>query len=231
MLTHHRPLVDPLRRKFRALCKRNSECLNCEGAGTNRVPTFAEEASVRVSTLLVTLAPLLALVVLAACSGADTSADPAAAGGSGSPLGGATGDPLTSAATCTSKASWTRGEGPEMRPGEACIACHASDDGPTFSIAGTVYPSGHEPNDCNGAPATAGAVIVITDAQNKEYRLSANAVGNFSMDLPITPPYRAKLVSAGKERLMATQQTVGDCNACHTQTGANGAPGRITLPF
>jgi predicted CXXCH cytochrome family protein len=25
-------------------------------------------------------------------------------------------------------------------------------------------------------------------------------------------------------------QTTGDCNSCHTQSGANGAPGRILLP-
>jgi hypothetical protein len=206
---------------------------------------------VHLSKLLVTLALLSAFGALAACGGAETSADPAPAtggststggftstggstsqgeGGSVSQAGGTASDPLTAPATCTSKASWTRGENTQMRPGEACIACHTSNDGPTFSIAGTVYPSGHEPNDCNGAPATAGAVVVITDARNKEYRLSANAVGNFSMELPITPPYRAKLVSAGKERVMATQQTAGDCNSCHTQAGANGAPGRITLP-
>jgi len=29
---------------------------------------------------------------------------------------------------------------------------------------------------------------------------------------------------------MTAPQTSGDCNGCHTQTGANGAPGRITLP-
>ena len=195
----------------------------------------------RISTLPATLALLTSIAALAACGGTDTSADPVATGGAtgagGSVSQGQGGsvsqtkDPLTAPATCTSKTNWTRGENPQMRPGEACITCHASSDGPTFSIAGTVYPSGHEPNDCNGAPATAGAVIVITDAQNKEYRLNANAVGNFSMELPITPPYRAKLLAAGKERIMATQQTVGDCNSCHTQTGANGAPGRITLPF
>jgi hypothetical protein len=26
---------------------------------------------------------------------------------------------------------------------------------------------------------------------------------------------------------MTTPQTIGDCNGCHTQSGSNGAPGRI----
>ena len=43
-------------------------------------------------------------------------------------------------------------------------------------------------------------------------------------------PFRAKVVFAGKERSMGTAQSTGDCNSCHTATGANGAPGRIVLP-
>ena len=46
--------------------------------------------------------------------------------------------------TCTSGRTWRGGnEGsPEMNPGMACIQCHAaSDEGPRFSIAGTVYPT------------------------------------------------------------------------------------------
>jgi hypothetical protein len=34
----------------------------------------------------------------------------------------------------------------------------------------------------------------------------------------------------GRERAMVTMQTSGDCNSCHTQNGANAAPGRIVLP-
>ena len=43
-------------------------------------------------------------------------------------------------------------EGDErMRPGHACIACHQANDGPDFAIAGTVYATAHEPDNCNGA--------------------------------------------------------------------------------
>ena len=38
-----------------------------------------------------------------------------------------------------------------MRPGHACITCHTQEDeGPVFAFAGTVYPTGHEPNECYG---------------------------------------------------------------------------------
>ena len=43
-------------------------------------------------------------------------------------------------------------------------------------------------------------------------------------------PFTAKVTHQGRERAMTTTQTSGDCNGCHTQAGANGAPGRITLP-
>ena len=31
-------------------------------------------------------------------------------------------------------------------------------------------------------------------------------------------------------RMMVASQTAGNCNSCHTQNGANGAPGRIMAP-
>jgi hypothetical protein len=43
-------------------------------------------------------------------------------------------------------------------------------------------------------------------------------------------PFRAKVVADGRERVMLMPQTNGDCNACHTESGKNGAPGRIVLP-
>jgi hypothetical protein len=43
-------------------------------------------------------------------------------------------------------------------------------------------------------------------------------------------PFTAKVTFQGREIVMTTPQTDGDCNSCHTETGANGAPGRIKLP-
>ena len=139
-------------------------------------------------------------------------------------------DPLAAAPQCTSNQTWNGGDegSSRMNPGEACISCHSqSREGPRFAIAGTVYPTGHEPDRCYG---TSQAQIVITDAAGRTLTLTPNSAGNFSSNATLTLPYNAKVVANGSERAMAAAQSSGDCNSCHTQSGANGAPGRITVP-
>jgi mono/diheme cytochrome c family protein len=136
------------------------------------------------------------------------------------------------APVCSSGKTWTGGnqESPRMNPGMACIACHSMDEGPRFSIAGTLYPTIHEPDRCDGADAATGAQVIITGADGQTLTLVPNAAGNFYSELSIAKPFRAKVVTASGERAMTAEQTSGDCNGCHTEAGANGAPGRITLP-
>ena len=135
-------------------------------------------------------------------------------------------------AICTSGATWTGGnrESPLMNPGTACIQCHDSgNEAPRFSIAGTVYPTVHEPDLCNGSSA-AGVQIVITGADGRTLTLSLNSAGNFFSQIAVALPYQAAVITAAGERAMTARQTSGDCNGCHTQAGANGAPGRIMVP-
>jgi hypothetical protein len=150
-------------------------------------------------------------------------------------------DPFSAAPTCTSGKTWTGGTNgsPSMQPGVACINCHASSGGeaPTFTIAGTVYPTAHEPDQCNGVNGTTdGAQVVITDANNKTITITPNSVGNFYSTVAVAKPFTAKVTYMGRERDMTTPQTSGDCNACHTQAGTavpagtTAAPGRIILP-
>lgn len=156
-------------------------------------------------------------------------------------------DPFDTPIQCTSNRTWPPGgdEGPEMSPGRACISCHSAErDGPNLWLGGTVYPSAHEPDDCIGAGSPGAAVVEITDANGSVFQLAPNASGNFLLerasgpsdkyDAPFTPtfayPYRARVLFEGRERVMGTAQTTGDCNSCHTVDGANGAPGRILLP-
>lgn len=151
---------------------------------------------------------------------------------------GTSGISFDTPSVCTSNTFWTRGDRGSslMHPGMACVDCHKNggkekddDDKPIFSIAGTVYPTGHEPDDCNGV-AAGGVQVVITDANGRTLTLPINAAGNFSSEKQVAKPYRAKVVSNGKAREMATPQTNGDCNACHTEAGAESAPGRIVTP-
>jgi len=118
-----------------------------------------------------------------------------------------------------------------MQPGMACIACHAmGGEAPRFALAGTIFPTAHEPDACNGGPLAAMARVVITGADGKAITLTPNAAGNFSYQGALATPYTAKVTSMGRERAMIAMQTSGDCNSCHTETGTMMAPGRIMLP-
>jgi hypothetical protein len=150
-------------------------------------------------------------------------------------------DPFAVPPRCTSNTFWTGGnEGSAlMNPGRSCLSCHSGGGGggedgegeaPTFTLAGTVYPSAHEPDLCNGANGTNGARVVIVDAANRTITLTPNAAGNFYYTGAVTFPFHAKVTYQGRERIMTAAQSNGSCNACHTQNGANGAPGRILLP-
>ena len=141
-------------------------------------------------------------------------------------------DPLGAAPTCTSNSYWTNGTdgNPNMEPGHACITCHTQQGGPPFNVGGTVYPSGHEPDDCDGSGA-GGAVVTVTDKNGVSASFTVrSASGNFSGSASLTFPITAKVTFNGKTRSMGTAVPTGDCNSCHTQNGTNNAPGRITLP-
>jgi hypothetical protein len=141
-------------------------------------------------------------------------------------------DPYDTPVVCTSATYWTGGnrESPLMRPGGACVSCHqAEHEGPLFAIAGTLFPSPHEPDDCNGVNG-GGAEVIITDANGVEHRLTPNAAGNFFLEGALATPYSARVSYGGKERAMLKTQTKGDCNSCHTEAGTEDAPGRIFVP-
>jgi hypothetical protein len=126
-----------------------------------------------------------------------------------------------------------------MQPGVACIACHSRGEGPRFAFGGTVYPSAHEPDQCNGAAAQ-GATVVVVDSAGTSVMATVDGSGNFYARgrVTLTPPLKAKVVFMGRERIMIGAVPSGDCNACHTQKGtttvttmgAPTAPGRILLP-
>ncbi len=161
------------------------------------------------------------------------SGTPQGSCGASAPDGGTSSVP-NSAPVCTSGVTWTGDDGSSlMHPGMACIACHTQggsggegEGGPSFSAAGTVYPTTHEPNDCYGIDAT----VTITDASGATYAATANRAGNFSFRQALQFPITASVSSNGRTRPMATPQMSGDCNSCHTQKGAFGAPGRIVAP-
>ncbi len=131
---------------------------------------------------------------------------------------------------CTSGVTWAQAAPPTalMHPGKDCIACHSAMGAPAFVLAGTVYPTLHEPNDCNGAGG-GNLSVVIVDAAGKSHTMPVNAAGNFMRVTALPMPYRAMVVSGTKVREMKTPQTDGDCNGCHSEQGSH-SPGRIMAP-
>lgn len=161
----------------------------------------------------------------AAAGGATGSGGSGSGGGGRGGASGMMGSGGSAAAVCTSKKMWTGGNGSTMRPGNDCTACHG------FTIAGTLYPTQHEPNNCDGTAAN-GVKVVVTGADGKVTTLTPDATsGNFYSSTAIKAPFSAKVTnSAGGSRAMTDTQTKGNCNSCHTQDGASGAPGRIMTP-
>jgi hypothetical protein len=131
---------------------------------------------------------------------------------------------VTTAAVCTSNVTWRSGNGPDMRPGATCNSCHG------YTIIGTIYPTAHEPTNCNGVSGSTGTRVVITGANGATLTLTPTAAGNFFSNAAVSMPFTARVTSSAGTSSMVGTQTSGNCNSCHTQNGANGALGRITVP-
>jgi hypothetical protein len=84
-----------------------------------------------------------------------------------------------------------------------------------------------EPEGCNGV---SGITVEITDANGQTRSLPTNAAGNFFDTSPVSFPITARVLSGSKVLAMAGAKSSGDCNGCHTASGASGAPGRVVAP-
>jgi hypothetical protein len=122
------------------------------------------------------------------------------------------------------------GKSPEMEPGGDCIGCHASNGGPTFTIAGTVMSALHDDTNCTGV---ADVTVRLTGADGNTLDLVTNVTGNFylpSGQASVKLPFRAAVIRGDKSVEMMTAQSDLNCADCHTAAGANLAPGRILPP-
>ncbi|NNB87048.1 hypothetical protein [Corallococcus exiguus] len=149
-------------------------------------------------------------------------------------------EPGPAPTTCASGRIWTEatgGTGATMAPGYACRNCHLRQaPSMAYFFMGTVFPTLHEADGCDARLQEPSNVKVeILDLEDQvRLTLVPNSAGNF-MSTTLQPsfpmPYRARLVGPdGTSRMMATPQSNGDCNSCHTEQGAQNAPGRIALP-
>src|SRR5690606_22816645 len=115
-----------------------------------------------------------------------------------------------------------------------CKECHqlrAPDR--AYFFMGTGFPARHEKDRCIAVPPEDARVEILDADGNVQLTLVPNSSGNFfssGVQAPFPLPYRARVVAGGKTRERATPQRDGDCNRCHTEQGAEGAPGRIVWP-
>jgi len=107
-----------------------------------------------------------------------------------------------------------------MRPGEACIACHAGDgEAPTFSFAGTVFTA------ADATQGAEGVTVTVEDDNGTTEAVTSNSAGNFFSQAALTPPFTITLTSPGGATVpMPIPAGHGDCNLCHTDGGAASAP-------
>jgi hypothetical protein len=76
-----------------------------------------------------------------------------------------------------------------------------------------------------------GAIWVqVEDADGVAVTLPTNEAGNFFTEAPLRAPFRVKVIRGDQVRAMSELAEHGDCSGCHTQDGAEDAPGRIMAP-
>jgi len=105
--------------------------------------------------------------------------------------------------------------------GAACIACHLTNAGPDFTLAGTLYTSKA------GTATLAGATVIVVDAAGDEVRLVTKTNGNFYTTQQLTFPVKVRASRCPDSAAMTAGAPAGDCNGCHT---ASATQGRIHLP-
>ena len=120
-------------------------------------------------------------------SGAPTSETGASGGSERSGGSESSGDPFDVEPMCSSGKMWKMGDegSPHMHPGRACRTCHMQEEpeeAGRYPIAGTVYATGHEIDDCLGVDGEVVPVFVeITTADARLIKLAVNSSGNFCM--------------------------------------------------
>ena len=117
--------------------------------------------------------------------------------------------------------------GPLMRPGEDCMACHGGDGtilagervrhAKPWQAAGTVFDP--------AAPTEGveGVQVEIADASGFSFSLRTNLAGNFYTAETLRLPLRACLSRNGATTCQQSPVTSGACNSCHG-LAALGAP-------
>jgi hypothetical protein len=135
----------------------------------------------------------------------------------------------------------------EMYPGQDCVSCHLSLDGPPLMAAGTVYGLPDRDGTRTSVPycfGVEGVLVTITGAEGTVLQTRTNRAGNFYFEGPpdaLPVPFSVQLdytLPNGRAttQTMTTQPSYGGCGRCHDPAAAGTRatpglmPGRIAGP-
>lgn len=134
----------------------------------------------------------------------------------------------------------------EMYPGQDCVSCHLSLDGPPLMAAGTVYGLPDRDGARTSVPycfGVEGVLVTITGAEGTVLQTRTNRAGNFyfegdpdALPVPFSVQLDYALPSGRTVQTMTTQPSYGGCGRCHDPTAAAAAatpgvmPGKVAAP-
>lgn len=116
--------------------------------------------------------------------------------------------------------------GPLMDPGEDCVACHNSGEGPDWTFAGTVFRALDSP----ASDGVRGVKVHAVDATGRRVTVTSNEAGNFYLADRLTFPLQVSVERGGRTSEMEDPVLDGGCNRCHDVPPQELAAGRIVAP-
>jgi hypothetical protein len=113
--------------------------------------------------------------------------------------------------------------GPLHRPGQPCLVCHGGEQGPTFSVAGTVYAR------AESAVPVSRVTVELLDSEARSFKAITNCAGNFFVRPDeFLPHYPLWITVAAADHRLDMESPVfrdGSCASCHTDPKAPASAG------
>ena len=124
--------------------------------------------------------------------------------------------------------------GPLHRSGQPCLLCHDGAIGDPQRFTGTVYQT------ASVRVASAGASVLLVDANASRFQVSTNAAGNFyATPSQFDPTFPVQATVSGPGGQTAQMQTLiegngtvepnGGCASCHFDPSGPNSPGHLCV--
>lgn len=123
--------------------------------------------------------------------------------------------------------------------GENCLDCHSANAAssqrvkPYFAASGTIFSTYDAQNSSDNSANFAATILLQNAANNSLVCTISKGFGNFHCEQPLpSAPWRVSVLNKDGVQVNQSSGFLHDssrvnCNACHRNSGINGAPGRI----